>query len=573
MGTSNPRASGSLIPPHQPSMPKPSNQLASMPFIKMEHVNIEELLERFADMDHYVLSLLNPDASIAYEPPFITTLTGFEVEDYLGKSALDFIHPDDRPKIVGLLDRLYRDPSTWSQDPVVYRWQHKQGHWLTVHSSGVLLKHKGQVEGMLLITHDITAHRQEVKSLRKRVEELEHELELAKEVARHQLKAVTTRRVHTPVSLPALPESSRSRHRTNMIKLFDHDLRTPLHTIQGYVELLMEETSDHEGIEQELMRVHQSSQELHGLIEHLVELARYEEDDMDIQLEQVLVGAFCADFARKIDAPVEFVWNARIQRHELYTDRGKLMLTLLEQARFLMRQGVELKLRIEVTNEGGVSMCWRIAQHAISDATRSHLSQVLKQQFELDSTTWGRHYLALHLGKQRIVALGGKMSLKRLEAGTLCWENRLRPRRFGLDAESSSSHEQIRELPPRHMPNLLFVGKDAAHEARLQEWATQANLSFHATHAKEEILQMFAAPVTQTCVCLLDVLNPHFDGWNMLSELHKGRAHAHIKLIVYSVMEDVDLAKELGADDCINKLQPVAQTGARLKMLFEQADH
>ncbi len=536
----------------------------------MEHVSIEELLERFAEMDCYVLSLLNPDASIAYEPPYITELTGFEVEDYLGKSALDFIHPEDRPKIVGLLDQLYRDPNTWNKKPVVYRWQHKQGHWLTVNSSGVLLKHKGQLQGMLLISHDITDHQREVDGLKTRIQELEAELELLRESMRHE-QSKTPQKTRTPINLKALPHPSRDKQRTNMIKLFDHELRTPLHTIQGYVELLMEEHADQE-IKTELERVHQSSQQLHGLIEHLVELARYEEEDMDIQLERIAMGPLCKAFALRAGSPVEFVWNENIQRHEVYTDRGKLMLTLVEQARFLSRQGVSLKLHVEITREGGVSLCWRIPQHLLSQVTRSHLAQVFKPQFELDATAWGRHYLALHLGKRRLMALGGKMSIKHVASGMMCWENKLRPRRFGLAAESSAGIDSALESSPQYgaLPDVLYVGEDATHEEALTQWAARFGLSFHMTRAQDELLHMFSGPRHSTCLCLLDVMSPHFDGWHMLAELNKARLSHHIKIIVYSVVEDVDLATELGADACINTLQPLEITYTRLEELLAE---
>lgn len=547
-----------------------THEAKAAPFLRTEHVNIEDLLERFAEVNYYVLTLLNPDASIAYEPPSITRLTGFEVEDYLGKSALDFIHPDDRPKIVGLLDRLYRDPHSWSKESVVYRWQHKQGHWLTVNSSGVLLKHKGQIEGMLLISHDMTTEQDEIHALRARVKELEVEVERLQKAAPHPTLTPAPR-VNTPLALPTLPRTSRIRHRTNMIKLFDHELRTPLHTIQGYVELLMEEHTDKQGIEQELMRVHQSSQELHGLIEHLVELARYEEDDMDIQLERVALATFCDELAHRVKHPIELCKDAAFTTHEIYTDRSKLLLTMVEQARFIIRQGMSLKLVVDIARDGRVNMCWRIPSEAISEATRSHLVQVLKQSFELDSTTWGRHYLALHLGRQRIVALGGRMTLKRMEGGILCWENSLSPRRYGVEATSSRDDVPAMEMR-QGMPNLLFVGADVMHEAMLKAWAMNLNLSFHATHVREEILKMFAAEPEELCVCMLDVLDPNFDGWKMLAELQKHRHQDYIKIVVYSVIEDIDLAKELGADDCINKLQSIAQTGERLMQFLSPKD-
>ena len=591
------------------SSPPPATD--TPPFLDTTHVTLEALLEKFSELDCYVLSVLNPDGSIHYEPPYITELTGYEVEEYLGRSSLDFIHPEDQPKIIALLDKIYRDPSAWTQRAVVYRWRHKEGHWLTVNSAGVLLRNKdNRVEGMVLVSHDLSPYTNKIDELQEQIKRLQHDLSLV----RLEIEESSTPIEETDVSSKASTRAASGRvSRANMIRLFDHELRTPLHTIQGYVELLLEEQEDHPnaaaptrsggleeqeqedddddayaskaGSKQELLRIKQASRQLHSLIERLVELARYEDDDMDLQLERVSFGSFCEEFIEQFRGTIEIKWCANARQRELYTDRAKLRQTLAEQARFLMRQGIPLKLCVGRPDRCTMCLCWEIEPGALTPTTRQHLEQVLHPDFSLDAYSWGRHYLAIHLGKCRLEALGGHIEFDPGEQpGRFYWVN-------ALPANSTESKKtptpaslpSVEQEPGQRYalearPDMIFIGSDQGHRTKLEEWSRIHDLRFLATLDAERVKEFVQRPAPSSSeepgailasthddgrsgvmMVLVDVLDAHVDGWRLLMELRALSSTHPLCLIVYAALEDIGLARELGADDCINKMQPFVQ--------------
>lgn len=573
---------------HESSIPSTTQQPS---FLGTTHVTLEALLEKFSELNCYVLSVLNPDGSIHYEPPYITELTGYQVEEYLGRSSLDFIHPEDQPKIVALLDKIYRDPTTWMQEAVTYRWRHKEGHWLTVNSAGVVLRDKdNRVEGMVLVSHDLSPYINKIDDLNEQIRRLQQDL------ARTRMKLEES----TPTEQSATRSttvSSKSSSRANMIRLFDHELRTPLHTIQGYVELLLEEQEDRQGAaspprgaleeggegeavehRQELLRIKQASRQLHSLIERLVELARYEDDDMDLQLERVSFGSFCEEFIEQFQGSLEIKWCANTRQNELYTDRAKLRQTLAEQARFLMRQGVALKLCVGRPDRDTMCLCWEIEPGALTPTTRQHLEQVLHPDFALDAFSWGRHYLSIHLGKCRLEAVGGKIEFDPGEQpGRFYWVNAL--------PASPTESKKVKPSAPIDSPQIeqetgkttllvekadvVFISSDQSHRAKLEEWARARDLRFVATLSAESAKEIARRRCTSkdandgeeagALLLLVDVLDAHVDGWRLLMELRALSSTHELCLIVYAALEDIALARELGADDCINKMQPFVQ--------------
>ncbi len=78
------------------------------------------------------VTLISAEGAILYDSPSVTRITGRSPEESLGHSALEFIHPDDVPRMQGLLAACLADPEheirgefrCWRQDGV---WRDMEG--------------------------------------------------------------------------------------------------------------------------------------------------------------------------------------------------------------------------------------------------------------------------------------------------------------------------------------------------------------------------------------------------------------------------------------------------------------
>lgn len=75
--------------------------------------------------------LLDPAGTLCYISPTTTTILGYAPDTVQGKSALDFVHPDDRHRLAAGLQR-FADPSLGSQPPQQYRVRDSQGNWRSI---------------------------------------------------------------------------------------------------------------------------------------------------------------------------------------------------------------------------------------------------------------------------------------------------------------------------------------------------------------------------------------------------------------------------------------------------------
>ncbi|HPC35342.1 MAG TPA: PAS domain S-box protein [Candidatus Marinimicrobia bacterium] len=108
-------------------------------------------------------------ASYNYVSPSVKRITGYEPEELLGKSAFDYIHPEDRKGLLKILKtyigymvkNLMTGEKSEFTETIEYRFKHKSGKWIYLQSVGNTLgKH------LLFVSRDITQRVQMEASLR-----------------------------------------------------------------------------------------------------------------------------------------------------------------------------------------------------------------------------------------------------------------------------------------------------------------------------------------------------------------------------------------------------------------------
>ncbi|HCL90720.1 MAG TPA: hypothetical protein DHW70_05310 [Candidatus Atribacteria bacterium] len=136
----------------------------------------EELYRLIAENTSDVISLttFNLHPVYTYISPSVKVNTGYEPEELLGKSPFDFIHPDDKKRLVPILKKYVNAkikkfftgkelPATQRLD---FRFKDKAGNWRDFQSTG-----NSAGNQLLFITRDITGQKKAEEALSKSQQE------------------------------------------------------------------------------------------------------------------------------------------------------------------------------------------------------------------------------------------------------------------------------------------------------------------------------------------------------------------------------------------------------------------
>lgn len=102
-----------------------------------------------------IITVLEPDGTIRYESPSIERILGYLPEELIGRSAFDYIHPNDLDRVVEALAEALKIPGA-SLTPVEYRFRHADGSWRHLESVGNNLTDDPAVAGFVVNSRDVT---------------------------------------------------------------------------------------------------------------------------------------------------------------------------------------------------------------------------------------------------------------------------------------------------------------------------------------------------------------------------------------------------------------------------------
>jgi diguanylate cyclase (GGDEF)-like protein/PAS domain S-box-containing protein len=136
----------------------------------------EEMYRLIAEntSDAITLHKFNLKASFTYISPSGKDICGYELEELLGKSPFDFIHPDDKKKLFPILKNYVtakiKKLLTGKEFPTTmrleFRFKNKEGNWRYFQSTGNILGNQ-----LLFITRDITDQKKAEEALHIRQQE------------------------------------------------------------------------------------------------------------------------------------------------------------------------------------------------------------------------------------------------------------------------------------------------------------------------------------------------------------------------------------------------------------------
>lgn len=161
-----------------------TERLRASDALEQEEERWRVLIENTAE----AIVVLDTDAMVRYASPALEQTFGFDPNEVVGKSAFDFVHPDDAPRIKEAFADAVGTPGYSTS--LQFRHRHKDGSWRTVALTGRNLLDHPSVKGIVLNYRDITERLEADQEQQRLVAELEERNRVVTEANKELEKAM-----------------------------------------------------------------------------------------------------------------------------------------------------------------------------------------------------------------------------------------------------------------------------------------------------------------------------------------------------------------------------------------------
>jgi len=529
--------------------------------IEMQHLLLdsEEKYRYLIENINDVIYTLDLNGNITFVNAVAESLFGYHPDDVINRRFMDFIHPDDIPRLIEGLKRwnpqFHESPKNLDelpeflasiQRPVIghlgsmeFRVIRQDGMLKHVRSSFRMILKAGVPAGLSGVLVDIT-----------KTKEMQEELRQAKikaEEANH----------------------AKSVFLANM----SHEIRTPMNGILGYSELLLDGNLDNE--QKESVRIiHECGESLLSLINEILDLSKIESGRVEVRNESFYLYEFVnrtlavlSPKAHEKDLALNFDLQDELPA-AIITDPDKLRQIIINLAgnavKFTDEGEVKISLSME-TSDTDVDFL-TVAVSDTGPGIPEEKYQSIFDPFEqLDSTAAKKSAgtgLGLSITKKLIELLGGTIHVASTvgKGTTFTFSIPVKRAEGEKDRMKVSSHEE------HEAGGKILIVEDDLNTSRFyQTFLVKSNFEVITTINGGEALQLAKVHVPR--LIILDIVLPDISGWEVLKRLKKNVKTADIPVLVISVLSEKDKAISLGAIDYLEKPITGSDLIKRVKLL------
>jgi PAS domain S-box-containing protein len=504
-----------------------------------------------------VVTVVGPDGLILYNSPSSTTILGLRSDESVGRSLIDFVHPEDRERVIRTLHSF--DETQPAKAPFEYRFQRPGGLWSVLEAKCTDLRDDPAVGGIVVNSRDVTDRKRAEEEVRMLNAELDDRV-----------------RTRTAELLQALEELKRAKEATEQamkqqeifLSNVAHDLRTPLTVVIGYSQDMLRRARK-KGIDlfiDDLQLVVNRGNDLLELINDMlnqsksmsgkeVELDLKEFDVAEMVRERMEgIGAIARQYGNTIEFhPPEGLGVIRADEAKVW----RILMNLITNACKFTKDGTiavsasreadRVVLKVSDTgigmNEGQVNRLF------------NRFSQVHDGSGKLQKGVG----LGLSICKLYCDSMGGKLTVEsqvgRGSTFTLT---------LPVDVRRTESPFRDQEIPPvpsrtgsRPPPPvdpasmILIIDDDISIADLIRRNLTEEGYETRTARNGEEGLRL--ARRLYPSAIILDVVMPGTDGWEVLRALRDDSRTAGIPVIMASMLDERERGLKMGADAYVTK--------------------
>ena len=349
-----------------------------------------------------------------------------------------------------------------------------------------------------------------------------------------------------------------SRAKTAFLNNMNHELRTPLHTIIGYSDLLIEDCPNltPQQITQDLKKVLAAGVHLLGLINDVLDLARIEDGKMQLTATRFAVRP-------AIDAVIASVQPLARERNnqlavrcspaigEMFNDeqrfRQVLSNLLSNAAKFTENGSITLHASTILRNEiPYLLVSVTDTGIGIASAQMSHLFQPFAQADASPTRRYGGNGLGLAISRRLCQMMGGEIHVASTPGSGSIFSAMIPG--IVLNSQTPNPPPSVQAHPA---PTILTVLDPIASGQRLSEPLLHAGYRVLTASSGDEACAL--AHAEKPLVVAVDLGTARPSGWEVLAALKADPALNHIPVVLTTLDRPSEHNLALRATDCFIK--------------------
>ena len=497
-----------------------------------------------------------------YLSPQFQTLFGWEPSEWIGRSFIELVHPDDRSWVIPDYQQdVHLKQKSHSPE---FRHRCRDGHYIWVRVSATpILNSEGASIGRQGILTDI--------SDRKQAEAMMERQLAAIEAANGELARAT-------------------RLKDEFLANMSHELRTPLNAILGMAEGLQEGVfggiSDRQ--RRSLQTIEQSGSHLLELINDILDVAKIEAGQIELECSAVSVTHLC-------QSSLAFVKQQIFQKRiRLETQLPAQLPNLLVDERRIRQVLINLlNNAVKFTLEGG-QICLEVSQLApdclriaVSDTGIGIASENIEKLFQpfiqIDSAL-NRQYegsgLGLALVKRLVELHGGKVELtSELGAGS-CFAIELpcAPSPSQAERAADPMASGLTASPPpaaaNPAPLILLAEDNEANVITISSYLGAKGYAILLAKDGQEAIDL--AKTHRPDLILMDIQMPGIDGLEAMRQIRLNPSLGDLPIVALTALAmtgDREKCLEAGASDYLTKPVRLKQLAATIQQFLDVRNH
>ncbi|MGH9445677.1 MAG: PAS domain S-box protein, partial [Terriglobia bacterium] len=179
--------------------------------VRLDEHRFRTLLEKSSD----AISLVDSSGHVIYSSHAVSPILGYELDERIGKSVFELVHPEDAPQVLLVFQKVVSRP--FSSLSIQLRYRHKNGSWRWIEALGTNLLEDPGVGAIVINYRDVTEQRGLQEQLFQ-AQKMEAVGRLAGGVAHDFNNLLTAILGYSDMVLEKLPAHSALRRYTDQIK-------------------------------------------------------------------------------------------------------------------------------------------------------------------------------------------------------------------------------------------------------------------------------------------------------------------------------------------------------------------